>query len=171
MSCRQKWHRLQGAEFEAQYALAKDLMFDGAVAYHNARYTRFTTVDDQGNPVAVGGNELTMSPRILTSVGLLYTPPQGVNVTLVASYVGHRWLDEENTAPASGYVTLDGTLSYRSGRYEIALEGTNLVEVNKIIPLFRVFKKRNPHFVKHINEYTNGHHPHHADRHDVVPSV
>lgn len=118
--------RLQGAEFEAQYALAKDLMFDGAVAYHNARYTRFTTVDDQGNPVAVGGNELTMSPRILTSVGLLYTPPQGVNVTLVASYVGHRWLDEENTAPASGYVTLDGTLSYRLGRYEIALEGTNL---------------------------------------------
>ncbi len=61
-----------------------------------------------------------------TSAGLLYTPPQGVNATLVATYVGRRWLDEENTAPASAYVTLDATLGYRMGRYGLTLSGTNL---------------------------------------------
>jgi outer membrane receptor protein involved in Fe transport len=67
-----------------------------------------------------------MSPRVLAAAGLLYTPSQGLNATLVATYAGHRWLNEENTAPASGYVTLDATLGYRLGRYGITLEGTNL---------------------------------------------
>ena len=42
------------------------------------------------------------------------------------NYVGRRFLDEENTAPAGGYARLDATLGYRFGHYELALAGTNL---------------------------------------------
>jgi len=118
--------RLQGAEIDTRYAVLSNLVLAANLAYHDARFTRFTTVDDSGNPVNVDGKDLTLSPRVLASAGLLYTPPQGVNATLVATYVGRRWLDEENTAPASAYVTLDATLGYRMGRYGLTLSGTNL---------------------------------------------
>ena len=120
--------RLQGAEFEARYAFTRALSFEGALAFHDARYAHFTTVDDQGNPVIVDGNELAMSPRVLAAAGLIYAPSQGLNATVVATYAGHRWLNEENTAPASGYVTFDATLGYRLGKYELTLEGTNLTD-------------------------------------------
>jgi len=118
--------RLQGAEIDTRYAVLSNLVLAANLAYHDARFTRFTTVDDSGNPVNVDGNDLTLSPRVLASAGLLYTPPQGVNATLVATYVGRRWLDEENSASASAYVTLDATLGYRMGRYGLTLSGTNL---------------------------------------------
>jgi hypothetical protein len=49
-----------------------------------------------------------------------------VNGTLVINYVGRRYLDEENTAPVSGYTTLSATLGYDFGRYAVTLEGENL---------------------------------------------
>jgi len=118
--------RLEGIDVETRYLLAGDFALAGSFAFHDARYTRFTTVDDNGNPVNVDGRELVLSPRILAAAGLLYTPPQGVQATVTANYIGHRWLNEENTAPADSYVTLDATLGYRLGRYELTLEGTNL---------------------------------------------
>ena len=72
------------------------------------------------------GNELPLSPRVLASAGILYTPPRGLNATVVVNYVGRRYLDEENTAPVGGYATLAATLGYRFGRYSITLEGENL---------------------------------------------
>lgn len=118
--------RLEGVELEARYAFTPDFSVAGNIAYHDARFTHFTTVDDSGNPIVVDGNQLTLSPRILASVGLLYKPQKGINATVVATYVGRRWLNEENTAPASAYVALDATLGYRLGRYDLTLEGTNL---------------------------------------------
>lgn len=59
-------------------------------------------------------------------MGLLYAPDQGFSATAVARYVGRRFLDEENTAPVGGYTTFDANLGYRFGRYQLALEGSNL---------------------------------------------
>jgi outer membrane receptor protein involved in Fe transport len=42
------------------------------------------------------------------------------------SYVGRRYLDEENVAPVGGYTNVDATLGYAIGRYQLSLEGTNL---------------------------------------------
>lgn len=118
--------RLEGAEIEGRYTVANNISLATNLALHDARFTSFTTVDDQGVPVNVAGNQLTMSPRILASAGILYTPPQGINATVVATYVGHRWLNEQNTAPAADYATVDASLGYRLGRYEFTLEGSNL---------------------------------------------
>jgi outer membrane receptor protein involved in Fe transport len=42
------------------------------------------------------------------------------------NFVGRRFLDEENEAPASSYPTLDITAGYRFGRWDVAFAATNL---------------------------------------------
>jgi iron complex outermembrane recepter protein len=119
--------RLRGVEVEARWELAPNLSVAGNFAYHDATFTQYLFVDpDTGASVDVAGNELPLSPRILASGGILYTPPQGLNGTVVVNYIGRRYLDEENTAPVGGYATLAATVGYRFGRYAIALEGENL---------------------------------------------
>jgi outer membrane receptor for ferric coprogen and ferric-rhodotorulic acid len=117
--------KLKGAEFETRYQLAPDLALAGSFAYHDATFGQYLFFNGVSS-VNVAGKQLTLSPHILASGGILYTPQQGFNATVVASYVGRRFLDEENTAPVPGYTTLDATLGYRFGRYRISLEGTNL---------------------------------------------
>jgi iron complex outermembrane receptor protein len=117
--------RLKGAEFETRYQLTPDLGLAATLAYHDARFTQYLFFDGVST-VDVAGNQITLSPHILASAGILYTPPQGLNATLVVNYVGRRYLDEENTAPTAGYETLAATIGYRLDRYELTLEGTNL---------------------------------------------
>lgn len=119
--------QLEGVEFEGRFQATPDLAIAASFACHDARFTQYLFVDpDTGASVDVAGNELPLSPRILASASLLYTPPRGLNATLVVNYVGRRFLDEENTAPVGGYAALAATLGYRFGRYSISLEGTNL---------------------------------------------
>ena len=119
--------RLQGVDLESRYTITRDLAVAANYAYHSARFTEYRFFDaDAGANVEVAGRDLPLSPRHLAAAGVLYQPPQGCNATLVVSYLGRRYLDEENVAPVGGYTRLDATLGYRSGHYEIALEGTNL---------------------------------------------
>ncbi len=119
--------RLKGAEFELRYQVTPDLALAGNFTWHDARYTRYLfTDDDTGQTVDVAGRQLPLSPHALASAGILYTPRQGLNATLVANYVGRRYLDEENTAPVGGYATLAGSLGYHFGRYLVQIEGENL---------------------------------------------
>ncbi len=117
--------RLKGVELETQYELAPDLALAANLAYHDDRFTQYLFFDGVST-VNVAGNQLTLSPHILASGGILYTPRQGFNATFVINYVGRRFLDEENSAPVNGYTTLTATLGYRLGRYQLSLEGTNL---------------------------------------------
>ncbi|MEO7026434.1 MAG: TonB-dependent receptor [Caulobacteraceae bacterium] len=119
--------RLRGVELESRWRVAPDLDLAANFSYHDATFTQYLFVDpDTGVGVDVAGNQLPLSPRILASGGILYTPARGLNATVVVSYVGRRYLDEENTAPVGGYATVAATLGYRFGRYLVALEGENL---------------------------------------------
>ena len=117
--------QLQGIELETRYALTPDLAVAGNLAYHNDTFGQYFFFNGV-NSVNVAGKQLTLSPHILASGGILYTPPQGFNATVVVNYVGRRYLDEENTAPVGGYTSLAATLGYRYDRYQVSLEGTNL---------------------------------------------
>jgi outer membrane receptor protein involved in Fe transport len=117
--------QLKGVELETRYNFMTDLAVAANVAYHDDRFGQYDFFNGV-NSVNVSGRELTLSPHILASGGILYTPPQGFNGTLVVNYVGRRYLDEENTAPVSGYATLAATFGYRLGRYLVSVEGTNL---------------------------------------------
>jgi iron complex outermembrane receptor protein len=117
--------RLKGGEFEARYLVTTNLAVAGNFSYHDARFEQYLFFDGVSN-VDVANKQLPLSPHILASAGLLYTPKEGFNSTAVARYVGRRYLDEENIAPVGGYKTLDATLGYRFGHYLIAAEGSNL---------------------------------------------
>ncbi|HEY2200529.1 MAG TPA: TonB-dependent receptor, partial [Solirubrobacteraceae bacterium] len=119
--------RLQGAELETRYSITRDLAVAANYSYHDAHFTQYQFFDlNSGTFVEVAGNQLPLSARQLASGGILYQPAQGWNSTLVVTYVGRRFLDEENIAPVGGYTRLDATLGYRFGHYELDLEGTNL---------------------------------------------
>jgi len=117
--------RLKGVEAETRYQITRDLAIATSGAYHDARFTQYQFFDGVSS-VEVGGNQLTLSPRILASAGLIYTPNRGINATAVARYVGRRYLDEENTALVGGYTAIDANLGYSWGRFRVTLEGTNL---------------------------------------------
>ena len=119
--------QLKGGELEARYQVANDLVVAANYAYHDAHFTQYQFFDNAtGAYVDVAGKQLPLSPHHLASAGILYTPRQGLNSTLVVSYVGRRFLDEENVALVGGYTKLDATLGYAFGHYQLALEGTNL---------------------------------------------
>jgi iron complex outermembrane receptor protein len=119
--------QLQGGEIEARFALTDDLVLTANYAYHDAHFTEYLLFDaDTATSVDVAGKQLPLSPRHLASGGIMYTPRRGFNSTLVVTYVGRRYLDEENVAPVGGYTKLDATLGYAFGHYQVSLEGTNL---------------------------------------------
>jgi hypothetical protein len=119
--------RLRGVELEGRWQVAHDLTIAANFAYHDATFTQYLFVDpDTGLGVDVAGDELPLSPHVLASAGILYTPARGLNGTVVVNYVGRRYLDEENTAPVNGYATLAATVGYDFGRYSVTLEGENL---------------------------------------------
>jgi outer membrane receptor protein involved in Fe transport len=117
--------RLKGGEFETRYALTPDLAIAANLAWHDDTFGKYLFFNGVSS-VNVAGNQLTLSPHILASGGILYTPAQGFNATVVVNYVGRRYLDEENTAPVDGYTTLAATLGYRFDKYQVSLEGSNL---------------------------------------------
>jgi iron complex outermembrane recepter protein len=119
--------QLRGGEVEARVRVTDDLVVAANYAYHDAHFTQYQFFDGDTNAyVDVAGKQLPLSPRHLASAGILYTPRQGLNSTLVVSYVGRRFLDEENVAPVGGYTKLDATLGYALGHYQLSLDGTNL---------------------------------------------
>jgi iron complex outermembrane receptor protein len=119
--------RLRGGELEARFEITDDLVVATNYAYHDAHFTQYLFFDGAaGAYVDVAGKQLPLSPHHLASAAMLYTPRQGFNSTLVVTYVGRRFLDEENVAAVGGYMKLDATLGYTFGRYQLSLEGTNL---------------------------------------------
>ncbi len=119
--------QLKGGELEARFNIREDLVVAANYAYHDARFTQYLFFDAAANShVDVAGKQLPLSPRHLASAGILYMPRQGFNSTLLVTYVGQRYLDEENVAPVAGYTRFDATLGYALGHYQLSVEGTNL---------------------------------------------
>lgn len=119
--------RLRGAELELHYRPSSDLVLVATAAYHDAAYTRYLFFDGLST-VDVAGRQLPLSPHLLATAGLLYMPARGLSGSVVAQYVGRRFLDEENTAPAGGFATLHAQVGYAWGPYKVLLDGTNLTD-------------------------------------------
>jgi outer membrane receptor protein involved in Fe transport len=120
--------QLKGVELETRYTLLPDLSLAANLAWHDDRFGRYFFFNGV-NSVDVAGNQLTLSPHILASGGILYTPDHGFNGSFVVNYAGQRYLDEENTALVGGYASVAATIGYRFARFLVSLEGTNLTNV------------------------------------------
>jgi iron complex outermembrane recepter protein len=119
--------KLKGVEIETRYQITPDLALAANGSYHDAYFTQYNFFDGDST-VNVAGRQLPLSPHVLAAAGLLYTPSQGLNSTIVAQYVGRRFLDEENIAPVGGYTNLDATLGYGFGHFIVSVEGNNLTD-------------------------------------------
>jgi iron complex outermembrane recepter protein len=117
--------KLKGVEVDGRFQVAPDFALVANASYHDATFSEYLFFDGTST-VDVAGRQLPLSPHVLAAAGLLYTPAQGLSSTLVARYVGRRYLDEENTAAIGGYCALDANLGYAWRRYRMTLEGTNL---------------------------------------------
>ncbi len=117
--------RFKGAELEVKFRLMQRLALSANYSYNDARYRDFQTVIDSQS-VQLSGNQLLLSPHNLAGFGLIYGQPEGVQASLVANYVGARFLDRQNTINAGSYVAVDATLGYAFRGYSVSVNGYNL---------------------------------------------
>jgi iron complex outermembrane receptor protein len=117
--------RLTGGDMEIGYRLLDDLTIKGAFSYQIARFTN-GIASEGGSNVDLAGKRLTLSPSVLAALGLIYASREGFNASASVNYIGYRFLDLANTAPTAAYTTVDASIGYRFGRYNISLNGYNL---------------------------------------------
>ena len=118
--------RFQGGELEIEYAWQPSLRTQFGYSYHDSRFRDFIQELDPGVPTQLAGKRLEMVPYNLASAGLLYAPATGFNANATINYVGTRWLNKRNTAPASAYTVWNAGIGYRLNRGEFRLDGRNL---------------------------------------------
>ena len=117
--------RLKGIEAEGSWRVADGLTLAAAASWHDARFTHYVATEG-GTNVDASGHQLTLSPHVLASLGVIYAPSQGLFGSAMINYAGQRFLDLANTARAAGYATLDANLGYRRGRYALSINAANV---------------------------------------------
>jgi len=117
--------RVKGIDAEFSAGLARNLSWKGAYSLHDARFGNW--MEDFGSgPRQLKGNRFEMSARNMASTGLIYAPADGWSTDVSGGYVGSRFLNKRNTALADAYMTWGAGLGYRSGGWELRLDGRNL---------------------------------------------
>lgn len=117
--------RFQGFEGGASFFLRNDVIARATYSFHDDRFTNFV-FDFGGGPVQLAGNRLEMSPRHLAAFGINYVPAKGFTGGFSVNYSGDRYLNKRNTALAPSFVTVGLSAGYRTPKWEIRADATNL---------------------------------------------
>ncbi|MGD8328536.1 MAG: TonB-dependent receptor [Acidobacteriota bacterium] len=117
--------RFEGIEGEFRWELYDDLYWNVAAAWHNAHFLDYERLFD-GVPFRLDGNRLELSPNILASTGIAYTPLSGIQGSLLIAHVGDRYLDKRNRALADPYTTINIAAGYAFRDWLVRFEGRNL---------------------------------------------
>ncbi len=117
--------RFRGFETSVSYFAAHDIILRGTYSLHDAIFTDFVR-DFDGVLTQLAGNRIEMSARDLLAVGIQYSPVRGLNGGFGVNYTGNRYLNMRNTALAGGFATISAGLGYRTQRWELRVDGTNL---------------------------------------------
>lgn len=118
--------RFKGGELEVECLWAPSLRTQFGYSYHDSRFRDFVQEFDPGVPTQLAGKRLEMTPYNLAGAGVLYAPSSGFNANAKVNYVGPRWLNKRNTAPAAAYTMWSAGAGYRMARGELRLDGRNL---------------------------------------------
>jgi iron complex outermembrane receptor protein len=121
--------RFTGVEIEANWRVTRDLRLAATYAHHDATFTNYQRLQPDGSMQQLKGNSLEMSPDNLASGGVVYAPTRGYQASIVANYVGSRYLNKSNTVQADAYTLLDAGIGYRFDVWQVRLDGYNLTNV------------------------------------------
>ncbi len=119
--------RFQGIEGAIAWYLPHHLTGRATYSFHDARFRDYIAEFD-GIPTQLGGKRIEMSARHLAAFGLVYGPEHGPTAGVEWSYVGSRYLNMRNTALADPYGTIGASVGYRSGKWELRVDGRNLTD-------------------------------------------
>jgi len=117
--------RFKGFETGTSFFLQHDILAHASYSYHDARFTNFIQ-DFGGVPTQLAGKRLEMSANHLAAMSLFYAPAHGFLGGVDFNYTGARFLNKRNTAPASGFPTVDMGVGYRDERWEVRVNARNL---------------------------------------------
>ncbi len=117
--------RFEGAELESELEIVPDLRARLGASYHDAKFRDFERLFD-GVPFQLRGNRLELSARQMGSLGLIWSPPRGLQANATLEYVGSRFLDMRNRAKADPYTTWGADIGYRWNDWEVRADGRNL---------------------------------------------
>lgn len=120
-------NRFKGLEAEMEWKPLDDLLVRGAYALHDARFRDSVQVFD-GVPTQLAGKRLELSAHHTGGASLAWAPERGLVAFVDLHHVGSRFLNKRNTALARGYTELSGGVGWRTGRFEVRLDGRNLTD-------------------------------------------
>jgi iron complex outermembrane recepter protein len=117
--------RFTGFESVLAFFLQKHVIARATYSFHDATFTNFVQ-DFDGVPVQLAGRHVEMSARDLAALGVTYSPARGFGGGIEVSYTGSRYLDKQNTALAGGFASIGLNISYRTPRWELRADASNL---------------------------------------------
>jgi outer membrane receptor protein involved in Fe transport len=120
--------RFKGFELGTAWYLPQNVTARTSYSFHDARFVDFIQEFDPGVPTELGGKRLEMSARHLASAGVTYAPARGATGFAEMNVVGSRFLNKRNTALAGGYAVLAAGVGYRTGMWELRVDGRNLTD-------------------------------------------
>lgn len=118
--------RVRGIESELHCRLNQMFSFWVHYSYHDARHLEF--MDSQGN--SFEGYRVRMSPRNIAGAGTNFSY-KDFNWNLTANYVGDRNLRDNTVTPPQNlpsYSTVNTTLTYSFGKYELQFVANNIFD-------------------------------------------
>ena len=141
--------RIYGLELEMVARPSRDIILDGSIAWLDAKYTRYLTLNSNFpglGEVDLRGNRLPKSPELTVTAGAEYSRQLGNagELTLRGElrYVSDIFFDQFETPALNqdSYVLLNARVSFRStdGRWSAALFGRNLANTTYYQSMVRV---------------------------------
>ena len=115
----------KGSELAADMKLTEATWGRASYSSHDGKFVDFVQAFGSTN-TQLAGKRFEMSANQLYSAGVTYSPNDGFNANANLNYVGDRFLNKRNTAPAKAYSTYDAGIGWRMGRWEARVDGKNL---------------------------------------------
>ena len=117
--------RFQGFESGLSAFLRNDVIVRGTYSFHDATFRDFVQSFD-GVLTQLAGKRIEMTARNLIGLSFMYSPARGFSGGVDVNYTGSRYLNMRNTALAGGFATVGASVGYRTSKWELRVDGTNL---------------------------------------------
>lgn len=122
----------RGVEVDGRWQLTPRVAFGGNAALSTNRIASYTD-SSRGTPVVRRNVEPLLTPRVMTSQRLEFSPARAIALTVEGRYQSRAYLDNTSSADRvlPDFFVLDATARASWSRYALTLRGANLGDTQK----------------------------------------